>query len=137
MFQFGGAGTQSGGFGVGGNNFMGLDFGGLQNFQQGGGNNFGELLSGSINSLGGGIHNSAGNSMANGSSSLGSGVFGNDNTSNNRALLEMGLPLQQYGSFAGILGGTGSAQTSLLMQAALRGNSAGGLLRGLSGGGEY
>jgi hypothetical protein len=135
MFHFGSSGAQSGGFGLGGGNLMGLDFGGLQNFQQSGGNNFSVLLSGNLNSLGGGIQNPGGNSMNHGNGNFGSVGFGQDNNSGTRGLLDMGLPLQQYGSYAGVLGGTASSQTNMLMQAALRGNSAGGLL-GLSGVGK-
>ena len=126
LFHFGGSGTQGGAFGVGGGSLMGIgmDFGGLQTFHQNGGgsNNTSPLLSSNICSHGGGIHNSSGNSTNHGVGLFGCGVFGQENSSHTGALPEIGLPMQQYASYNGVLCGANSVQTNMLMQA-FRGSS--------------
>jgi hypothetical protein len=96
---------------------MGFDGGMQQNFQQGAGG-LGALFGmNTMNSFAaGGMANSAGNSVG------GTVGFGQDmgNSNANRALLEMGFPYQQYGSYAGVLGS--NPQAMLMAQAALRGN---------------
>jgi len=116
----GGAGGLGGGFGNGGG-LMGLDLGGLQqNLQQGTGGSLGALLGNNpMASIGGGLSNGLSNSNSNSQQNpngLGQGGLGQDlggPGGANRALLEMGLPFQQYGSLLG-----NNSQAMLMAQAA-------------------
>lgn len=126
--QFGNAALTSGAgnMGSGGNGLAGLDGSMQQSLQQGGGGGYGALFGmNTMNSLGPGVSGSSGNSVS------GAGGLGQEmgNSSANRALLEMGFPYQQYGTYAGVLGN--NSQAMLMAQAALRGNP--GAYLGLSG----
>lgn len=104
---------------------MGFDGGMQQNYHQGAGG-LGALFGmNTMNAFGagGGASNPTGNSLG------GAGGFGQDTGSSNRALLEMGFPYQQYGSYTGVLGN--NPQAMLMAQAALRGNP--GTYLGLGG----
>lgn len=128
--QFGvGVNSSAGGMGGGGAGLVGLDSSMQQSLQQGSGG-YGALFGmNTMNSFGVGMSGSAGNSVG------GAGGFGQEmgNSSANRALLEMGFPYQQYGSYAGVLGN--NSQAMLMAQAALRGNP--GAYLGLTGQSEH
>lgn len=122
IFQVGGTGTQTGGYGGGGGIPTGIDWSAIP---QGGGNNPSALLSGGLTANFFGVIQNPSSSLAINNNGSGIGIAG----------LGQEAGRQQYEAYAGIFGNSGTSQPNPSMYTALRAGPP-GLFSGDGGGGK-